>query len=240
MPKSRRGLNGTSLSYNLMLSPHPDDLVFSCFSALSFPKIERRAIVFFNSSRFSRWPIRSEKLVSTYRTLEDSFVLNTLGVNVTYLFEKDSSINNPSTVTPKVWNMRLDRPARIYCPLGIGNNRNHLEVRDWAIKRWLGWKKSCELFFYEDLPYAGKIEGSLTETESAIIKSLEPVCGRLIDLRLEPLSADTLARKLFFSKMYYSQTDYSGLLERFAKLRGRKLESGFAEAVFRVRLPEKQ
>jgi hypothetical protein len=219
-----------------MLSPHPDDLVFSCFSAMMDSKVDKRAIVFFNSSKFSRWPIHSKKLISFYRTLEDKFILESLGIKVKYLFNPDTSIENPQNTFPRAeWDLKLDPPLCIYSPLGVGGNKNHIQVRDWAIRRWIGWNKNCELCFYEDLPYAAKLGFSPDEIELPIIRELESICESQIELQLRPLSREILARKILLSKFYFSQTDYSELLESFAKIRGRSSQAGFAETIYHVR-----
>jgi hypothetical protein len=219
----------------LLLSPHPDDLVFSCFSVLAKPKgLHNRAIVFFNISTFSRWPIHSRRLVSTYRTLEDRFVLGSLHVEVKYLFGRDSSLESSSDTNDQLdWDLNLEIPSAIYSPLGVGHNENHLQVRDWAVKHWVRWQKKCSLLFYEDLPYAAKLGDTLEDKEVVITRELEAICGN-IEFILEPLSGEDLARKLRFSKLYYSQTDYTDLLKSFAKQRGRSTETGFAEAFYRV------
>jgi hypothetical protein len=217
----------------LFLSPHPDDLVFSCFSAIK-PEFTNVAIIFFNSSTFTRWPIHSKTLVSAYRTLEDRLVLGVLGVKPRYLFLSDTSIINPIGRIPGIeWDLKIDVPSGIYCPLGVGYNRNHIQVREWAIRHWLEWQKNCDLFFYEDLPYAAKLESSRAEEEVSILKELESRCGKIEPL-LKPLSAEMLSRKLLLSRLYFSQTDYTSLLESFAKFRGKSTQTGLAEAVYKV------
>jgi len=195
---------------------------------------ENRAIIFFNSTKFTRWPVHSKKIVSAYRTLEDKLILGAMDVKVKYLFGCDESIKNLPEPVPRIeWGLNLKMPSKMYSPLGVGGNRNHLQVRAWAIKRWLEWGKKCQLLFYEDLPYAAKLGASFEDVEHSIIGALEPVCGK-IQLCLEPLSAESLRRKLFLSRSYFSQTDYSQLLEDFAKIRGRSLKTGFAEAIYKV------
>jgi len=129
--------------------------------------------------------------------------------------------------------MQLEMPSRIYSPLGVGGNANHIQVREWAVKHWLYWEKKCDLFFYEDLPYAAKLESSLNETEQSILREVEPSCGKIYPC-LEPLSKKMLERKLLLSRFYFSQTDHSSLLEKFAELRGKSTKTGFAEAMFNV------
>jgi hypothetical protein len=218
--------------YNLLLSPHPDDLVFSAFSILS--KQENNfALVFFNFSNFTRWPIRSAKLVSGLRTFEDKAILSTLKAKVRYLFSEDDSVKVPEgTAGLKSWDIKIDFPHKIFSPLGVGGSPNHLQVRNWAIKRWNDWNKKCELIFYEDLPYAAKIENS-KQAESQIINELQRSCGR-IEENLETLSASQVADKIRMCKAYFSQTDYSEIIGKYARIQGRSTLTGFAEMFYRV------
>ncbi len=94
-------------------------------------------------------------------------------------------------------------------------------------------RKSATSSSMKNLPYAAKLESSRDNEEISILKGLESRCGK-IGLSLEPLSAEMLSRKVLLSRLYFSQTDYSSLLENFAKIRGRSIETGFAEAMYKV------
>jgi len=219
-------------AYNLLLSPHPDDLVFSAFSILS-KKTNNLALVFFNVSSFTRWPIRSVKLISSYRTLEDRAILRSLKTKVRYLFSEDDSVKrSKGTDRLSSWDIKVDLPRRIFSPLGVGGSPNHLQVRNWAIERWIAWDKKCELIFYEDLPYAAKIRNA-EQIESQMISELRPSCG-MIEKKLEPLSASQVARNMRLCKAYFSQTDYSEIIGDYAKIRGTSTSTGFAEMFYRV------
>ena len=212
---------------NLLLSPHPDDLVFSAFSALTKCDESDLIVVFFNVSKFTRWPIRSRKLVTLYRTTEDRAILRMAGAkNVAYLFARDNSLEQPNKVGD--WSRELEPPESILSPLGIGNNQNHVFVRNEAVKQWKIWSRSPRLLFYEDLPYAAKISNPEAELKS-LIASLETECGPLKEV-VQPLSPLETSRKKRLCKAYYSQTDYSELIAKHASLRGK--ETGFAELFF--------
>ncbi len=219
---------------NLLLSPHPDDLVFSVFSIVSRPGTNNTAVIFFNVSRFTRWPLKSVKLVSVYRTLEDRLILGTLGVkSVTYLFQKDSSANSKGISEVIDLAHRFAMPSRMFCPLGIGENPNHVAVRQSAISNWVRWGKTPELYFYEDLPYAAK-ENDSEKIESEIVANLSRACDSKIVRRIQSPSSSQLAKKIYLSKAYFSQTDYSLLLETHAKIKGKDSETGFAEILFQA------
>jgi LmbE family N-acetylglucosaminyl deacetylase len=201
--------------YNLLLSPHPDDLVFSAFSVVT-KKRNNLALVFFNVSSFTRWPIKSRKLVTGYRTLEDRAILNSLGAKVKYLNLEDNSLKKSGQILQlSDKESKLEPPERIYSPLGVGNSPNHLEVRDWAIKRWISWKKQSTLYFYEDLPYAAKLENA-GSAEKTIIDELEKACGPIEQVK-EHLTESQISRKVRLCKSYFSQTDYSEMIGNHAK-----------------------
>ncbi len=220
-------------AYNLLLAPHPDDLVFSAFSVLSRPNARNIACVFFNVSKFTRWPFKSVKIVTAYRTLEDRLILGFAGVKkVTYFFGKDSSVTEANDST--IFNLSgFSMPSKIFSPAGVGEDPNHIAVRETAISTWKLWGKLPELFFYEDLPYAAKLI-DCEEIEKSILTDLSKKCGRKIEEKICPLSQTELFRKTSLSKAYFSQTNYSDLLGKYAKLKGRNSATGFAEIFFRV------
>jgi hypothetical protein len=217
--------------YNLLLSPHPDDLVFSAFSILT-KKENNLALVFFNVSSFTRWPVKSKKLVTGYRTLEDRAILRSLKTKVKYLNLEDNSLKKSAEIG-LLSNQKFEPelPAKIYSPLGVGGSPNHLQVRDWAVNRWIGWERKTELFFYEDLPYAAKSD-DLEQEEGRIIRELEKTCGPMQKLA-EPLTATQLDCKLRKCRAYFSQTDYSKLIGNHAKNLANS-STKFAEIFYRA------
>ena len=173
------------------------------------------------------------KLVSSIRTLEDKAILSALKTKVRFLFSEDNSLNGSKKAEQlESWDIKIDLPHKIFSPLGVGGSSNHLQVRNWAIKRWIAWNKKCELIFYEDLPYAAKIENS-KQIESQIINELQRSCGK-IEENLELLSASQVAQKIRMCKAYFSQIDYSEIIGKYAKIRGLSTSTGFAEMFYRV------
>ena len=217
--------------YNLLLSPHPDDLVFSAFSIL-IKNPNNLALVFFNVSRFTRWPVKSKKLVTSYRTFEDRTILRSLKTKVKYLHLEDNSLKD-STDSDFISNLKvgLDFPTKIYSPLGVGNSPNHLQVRKWAVDQWIKWERKPQLYFYEDLPYAAKLE-NLEHEEERIIVELERSCGPL-QKHAESLTGAQLQRKLRMCRAYFSQTDYTELIGQHAKKRAGPTMK-FAEIFYRA------
>jgi len=218
--------------YNLLLSPHPDDLVFSAFSIL-VKKQKNLAIVFFNVSSFTRWPVKSKRLVTGFRTLEDRTILRSLKTRVKYLHLEDNSLKESSdSDLLSTEGLDLELPATIYSPLGVGGSPNHLQVRKWAVEKWLSWEKKSMLNFYEDLPYAAKTK-NLEVEEKQLLRELERTCGSLQKIK-EPLTKTQLERKLRMCRYYFSQTDYSDLIGKHASNRADPGSMEFAEIFYRA------
>jgi LmbE family N-acetylglucosaminyl deacetylase len=214
--------------YDLLLSPHPDDLVFSTFSILS-SRTEKLALVYFNVSKFTRWNIKSKLIVTTIRTLEDKIILSLLGTKTAYLFLPDDSIRNSSSehLENGDINWLKETPSEIFCPLGVGGNPDHLKVRDRGIRLHRTFKKKPKLFFYEELPYAARHSDS---TESRL-QELSPFFASLKP-SVSVLSSDEMKRKLIASRAYFSQNDHRVLLLKRAKEVGEESSGEYAEMFY--------
>ena len=212
---------------SLFLSPHPDDLVYSTFSALTDASRWRSAIVFFNVSSFTRWRFLSRPAVTLLRKLEDKLLLSFMGVRVSYRNLPDSSITQKRTGhggggTPVF--------SELYSPLGVGGNPDHLFVRDFALSIWKRMKRKTVLFFYEDLPYAARTK-DLEATEKELAIEVGEICGRL-EAKCLPLTKNMLWRKRLFSRLYLTQTDQSDLISSHAKKVGEECGLEYAERFF--------
>lgn len=223
------------LRYNLLLSPHPDDLVFSGFSALC-EHSEKRAIVFFNVSRYTRWKVKSKLLVSGYRTLEDRIILGLFGVRVSFLFLEDTSLCNERPQSVNLTELKAMLPSRIlprkiFCPLGIGGHSNHLLVRQSGIDLWHSWEKKPELFFYEDLPYATFDLRNSRYSLEGCLDDVKRFCGTL-RIAWRPISASEMRQKLLAGRAYASQTNHTKLLAEHSRKLGKECSAEFAEKYF--------
>jgi len=197
---------------SLFLSPHPDDLVYSTFSALTDASKSRFAIVFFNVSSFTRWRFLSRPAVTLLRKLEDRLLLNFMGVRVSYKNLPDSSITQKRTGYASEGTPTF---SELYSPLGVGGHPDHLFVRDFALSIWKGMKGKTVMFFYEDLPYAARMK-DLGATEKELAVEVGEICGRL-EARCLPLTKNALRRKRLYSRLYLTQTDQSGLILSHAR-----------------------
>jgi hypothetical protein len=228
-----KGLGG----FDLLLSPHPDDLVYSAYASLSDRTRPKLGVVFFNVSRFALGRLLPMVPVTALRTLEDRLILGWNGVKARYFFLRDSSLreNNdnqslgrwPLAPGPSVGGT----PHRIFAPLGVGAHEDHLLVRKAAISWWsTEYRRIPQICFYEDLPYAARSENLWAE-EERIVNELEAECGVLQPehWRLRP---PLLRRKLLFSRFYLSQADKVELFLTHAIQVGRLSGDGPAERYF--------
>jgi hypothetical protein len=227
-----KGLGG----FDLLLSPHPDDLVYSAYAALSDRARPKVGVVFFNVSKFARGRLLPTIPVTAFRTLEDRLILGRNGVKTSYLFLRDSTTRDDGNHELARWPLApgpsaVSLPQRIFAPLGVGGHEDHLLVRRAAISWWsAGYGRIPQVCFYEDLPYAAKSR-NLEEEEKRITDELEAECGalRAEHWRLEP---SLLRRKLLFSRLYLSQADKAELFLRHAVRVGRVSDDGPAERYF--------
>ncbi len=219
--------------YDLLLSPHPDDLLFSAFSALCDKRTSKMAIEYFNISKFSRWGPLPFFLVTPWRTLEEKLIMSLYKVNVRFLFLRDMTTEREtgkSQKSFKISSLVKVIPGRIFCPLGVGGNGDHLLVRDSAIDFWRSCQKKPRLFFYEDLPYAAREVGeefSITACSREVERAVSSLA-----IQCRPLSEEELGHKVQLCRTYVSQTNHGILLARHAKKMGRECSCEYAERFY--------
>lgn len=215
---------------NLFVSPHPDDLVYSAFAAITGHSGDADAVILFNVSRFTKWGLLPKNIVTVMRTVEETMILTRLGMRPSFLWMDDSSIRTKpvdrNELVLKLAHLRKP-PRNLYCPLGMGQHPDHLAARDAAITYWLNCGSKPRICFYEDLPYAARISRLDLEFERCV-RSL-PRPRRQLSVHYEPLNADLLRKKAFFSRLYITQNDHTKLLERHGKELGRRCGSSYAE-----------
>lgn len=221
------------MTSSLFLAPHPDDLVYSAFSALVEHAGVGTAIVFFNVSRFTKWGLLPKYFVTIMRTLEERIILTRLRVSSLFLWMEDSSVRSYPTegqlVTSKL--KGLQRTFRyVFCPLGISGHSDHLAVRSAAIDYWISCDRKPRICFYEDLPYAARLKDLEVEVETRV-RELSQRCGHL-SVQYQPLGVNPFRRKLSFSRLYLTQNDHRALLEEHAKGLGKRCGSAYAERYF--------
>jgi LmbE family N-acetylglucosaminyl deacetylase len=214
----------------LFLSPHPDDLVYSAFCAITESAGVGRAVVFFNVSRFTKWGLLPKHIVTMMRSLEEKLILARLQIESSFLWMEDSSCRpdmiNQGLVSSKLMDIRGAYQC-IYCPLGISGHTDHLAVRSAGVDLWLRSGKRSRICFYEDLPYAARLRDVESEVETRV-RELTHFCGQL-SVRYHPMDRDRVKRKMFFSRLYITQNNHSRLLRMHAKELGKRCRGEYAE-----------
>jgi len=214
----------------LFLSPHPDDLVYSAFAEIANRRKKRTAVIVFNTSRFTKWGLLPKNLVTMMRTVEEEIILASLGLRSSFLWMEDSSarktdvdMKNLASSLDKFRGHQLD----LFCPLGLTEHPDHVAVRDLAVNYWLKCERRPRLCFYEDLPYAARIDTVDREVRDCINR-LSLVCPR-ISICYRPMTAELFRKKLIFSRLYLTQNDHTKLLEKHGRGLGERCGSPYAE-----------
>jgi LmbE family N-acetylglucosaminyl deacetylase len=207
-----------------VLSPHPDDAVFSLglsLAAWSERGIKVRVINFFTVSGFApRCGSKDTGVISAVREREDRKALGSISANIEIkslgLLDAPLRLGLPvgSVFTLEVemgevraLQQRMAGP--VIAPLGLGNHIDHLTVRAAAIRQ-----EHKNLAFYEDLPYAAwssdaAVRQCVREVEEMARARLRPVILR---------RAHAIATKRRIVARYRSQIDREDaeLIARFA------------------------
>jgi hypothetical protein len=99
----------------------------------------------------------------------------------------------------------------IYCPLAVGQHRNHLSVFLFVIRSYETLRKKAKIFFYEDLPYA-----SNKEFRKEAIKRLISYFPQGNVLRhANQMSEDEMDEKMDLVSLYKSQHSGPPLRNKF-------------------------
>jgi hypothetical protein len=216
----------------LLLSPHPDDLVYSAFTQLNVDSLLKHAVTFFNVSGFNRLsPVIKlpAGITSIMRTVEDRAIMAALGVQVTYLFLEEFPLRGGKGA-PKLGGLLRSiepRPRRIVAPLGVGSHPDHVLLRDFAVE-CITKEYTDELLLYEDLPYAF-YNSKLRDEEIKILESVGQLRARQM---FGAMDATTMARKLMFCRMYFSQPYMGRELKEHASRVGEDAGTRYAERFF--------
>jgi len=215
---------------SLFLSPHPDDLVYSAFCALTENAGAGTAVVFFNVSRFTKRGLLPKYFVTVTRSVEEKLILARLRISSSLLWMEDSSCRQHPIDQDSVRSKLI--PFRgtyqyIFCPLGVSGHLDHLAVRSAGVDYWLKSGKRSRICFYEDLPYAGRMKEIESELDSCM-SELTKCCGRL-SIYYNSMNADLIQRKLFFSRLYLTQNNHTKLLKKHAEELGKQCKREYAE-----------
>lgn len=175
-------VNKMDMPSRVFISPHPDDIAYSCFASLVNPPADPKSTLIITVFNLSLTALdgfgesRSAEEITQVRRKEDLLFASTIGCNLQFLefpdtsirFAKQYPVERISRKDKTFSNVKkslsdiivpLLGKVPIYVPLGIGGHPDHCIVRD-AVKDIIHESPVQHspnfLLFYEDLPYATK------------------------------------------------------------------------------------
>ena len=205
----------------VMLSPHPDDLCYSLGALLARRDCTRDlAVVAFTVSRFTPGMARHRGdplAVTALRRDEDVRYMDSLGVARVDLGLDDCTVRSAcwrdwvqvscsaavdACLQAAIRSALRARPdARVLAPLGLGGNKDHLAVRDAALRT----VSSNDLVLYEDLPYAA---GVGLEGIASYVRQIAPRFGSALAPMRESIGHKlAMAAVSYPSQLRQSDTD---------------------------------
>ena len=181
-------MGAMDLPSRIFLSPHPDDIAYSCYGSLVNPPAPRQDAVFiltvFSTSVRANGQLGQRKCqeeITRVRQLEDATFAKSEGIRLLTLGFPDSSVRRETNMGPEIsLEDATKHPkfkavkeaiaqvigpaighASLYVPLGIGSHIDHRMVREAAkmIAIESGIPGALDgIRYYEDLPYSAFTE----------------------------------------------------------------------------------
>jgi LmbE family N-acetylglucosaminyl deacetylase len=151
---------------DIFVSPHADDIAYSCFGSIHFSKNEKIIVTVFSLSRYAYNSSKNEiEETTNLRKMEDKRFADAENSRLIFLDFSDTSIYMPkSTQDDNIIQQIEDcflkiivkfEPCNIFIPIAIGWHLDHHRTRN-AILSFI--KKHPQfinnIYLYEDLPYA--------------------------------------------------------------------------------------
>lgn len=202
----------------VVLSPHLDDAVLSCFAVLSRQGTTRTVVTVFAGVPeagqqglwdASRGVTRSDEYMAE-RVADDLDVMAGLGARAVHLPLLDEQYRR-TRLTSQSLARRLEpytEGANVYAPAGFGQHPDHVLVRAAALRAFAGM---ASLHLYADLPYAARHGWPLDCRDGSCGRDLGKALPRTV-ARLwvtgcehEALSAETASAKMRCLAKYRSQ-----------------------------------
>ena len=218
----------------IVLSPHFDDAVLSCWSVLTVRPAPTVVNVFASipdeHAPLSPWDrltrARDARERALARVEEDAHVLSTLDIEPINLDFEDSVYREGEQDTGPIVLALLDRlrpGARVYAPAGIGGHPDHFAVRAAAVSLL---RRGFDVTLYGELPYAMHYGWPHWVTGAEPDPYLDVTVdwqSRLsygeVDLRAEDATVVRLDRKAMEAKLRAVRTyrtQYSGMRKLFS------------------------
>jgi LmbE family N-acetylglucosaminyl deacetylase len=201
-------------SHVLALSPHPDDVAFSCGGLLRrLCSLSTVTIVtVFTKSKWSPMlDLDDAERITEQRCAEDRSFAGQVNARLRHLGWRDSGLRGYDDLSersayydqPEEQSASFEllsvideeRPEWILAPLALGNHVDHLVVRDTVM---FCKRSEMNICFYEDLPYSDEL------SEPQIEQHVSACAGSVAQTKIS-LTTDEFDMKLATARLYTSQ-----------------------------------
>lgn len=147
---------------NVFISPHLDDIAYSCYGTLNNVSFPRLCIVVFNKSCYAFDMVNPAKTgeISALRLKEEMHFWDSFQTELVVLGYEDSSVRSRLEIENNAVYEAISKhllavgPSALYAPAGIGWHYDHIVLRNIILSFWKQFHNFYSLFLYEDLPYA--------------------------------------------------------------------------------------
>ena len=151
---------------DFFLSPHPDDIAYSCFGPICLSQHKKVIVTVYsvscyayNSTKNNIYETtelrRNEEKQFAYRRNAEVIFLNYADSSITMhkSIEETNKMNN--RIKQDIQNLIKDYyPCNVYAPIAIGWHVDHINLRDIAVHLFKTNRLLVnKLYLYEDLPY---------------------------------------------------------------------------------------
>lgn len=148
---------------DFFISPHPDDIAYSCFGPICFSQHKKVIVTVYSVSCYAYNSTKNNIYETTeLRKNEEKLFAQRRNADVIFLNYADSSVTMQKT---SIMNNQIEQdinnlikkhyPCNVYAPIAIGWHVDHINLRDISVHLFKTNPHLVnKLYLYEDLPYA--------------------------------------------------------------------------------------
>lgn len=178
------------MSNVLFISPHPDDIAYSCFIAANLYIKNKHLLTIFGKSRYGYQSTNNDvNIISRIRRSEDSLFAEFIQAQLDYIEFEDSSLtfnNDPYSLSsyPNADNLKLTildnikkySYSHVFFPAGLGWHYDHKVVSDIIVKHIIPlFHHSVKFIAYEDLPYVIDLTNNEIDKRISELLTVPPI-----------------------------------------------------------------
>ena len=174
---------------DLFVSPHADDIAYSCFGSIHFSKNERIIVTVFSLSRYA-YNSSKNKIEETtnLRKMEDKRFADAENSGLISLDFSDTSIYMPKSTREDYIIQQIEdsffkiieefESCNIFMPIAIGWHVDHHRTRNAILSLVKKYPKFINnIYLYEDLPYACDFSVANYHKEIKMIIESNNICS---------------------------------------------------------------